>query len=96
VKSKTLLIIVLTIVKYIYLILIKGKIQHDKTFTVAAATAKQYNLCNVAKLKQDYRVAKKMGRERERELTIKILSKLPGRNQLVYNTNATSYQKSSV
>jgi hypothetical protein len=48
--------------------IIKGKIQLDKTFTVAAATANQFNLCNVAKLKQDYRVAKKGGgRGREGE-----------------------------
>jgi hypothetical protein len=41
-------------------------------------------VCNVAKLKQDYRVAKKGGGSgRGRELTIKIL---PGRDQLVnYN-----------
>jgi hypothetical protein len=64
--------------------IIKGKIQHDKTFAVAAATANQFNLCNIAKLKQDYRVAKKRGK-RGRELTIKIPSKLPGRDQLVYN-----------
>jgi hypothetical protein len=45
--------------------MIKGKIQHDKTLVVAAATANanQFNLCNVAKLKQDYRVAKKRGGE---------------------------------
>ena len=39
---------------------------------------------NIAKLKQDHRVAKKRG-GRGRELTIKILSKLPGRDQLVFN-----------
>jgi hypothetical protein len=66
---------------HIFLILyyLKDKIQHNKTFTVAAATANQFNLCNEAKLKQDYRVAKMRGRE----LTIKISSKLPGRDQLV-------------
>jgi hypothetical protein len=62
------------------------KIQLDKTFVVTAATANQFNLCNVAKLKQDYREAKKRGeergRERGRELTIKIPSKLSGRDQL--------------
>ncbi len=45
--------------------IIKGKIQHDWTFTVAAAInfkkKIKFNLCNVAKLKQDYRVAKKLG-----------------------------------
>ena len=44
--------------------IIKGKIQHDKTFAVAAATANQFNLCNIAKLKQDCRVAKERERER--------------------------------
>jgi hypothetical protein len=44
--------------------IIKGKIQHDKTFAVAAAN--QFNVCNVAKLKQDYRVAKRTGGEGER------------------------------
>ncbi len=29
--------------------IIKGKIQHDQTFAVAAATANQFNKCNVAK-----------------------------------------------
>jgi hypothetical protein len=44
--------------------IIKGKIQHDKTFAAAAAIAtainfkKKINRCKVAKLKQDYRVAK--------------------------------------
>jgi hypothetical protein len=73
--------ILISIVSYI----IKGKIQHDKTF--AAATANQLNQCNIAKLKQYYRVAKKRGdegeREGERELSIKIPCKLPGRDQLV-------------
>jgi hypothetical protein len=41
--------------------IIKGKILHDKTFAVAAATANQFNMCNVAKLKQENRVAKKLG-----------------------------------
>jgi hypothetical protein len=41
--------------------IIKGKIQHDQTFAVAAATANQYNMCNVAKSKQENRVAKKLG-----------------------------------
>jgi hypothetical protein len=45
--------------------IIKGKIQHDKTF--AAATANQFNVCNVAKLRQYYRVAKKGGDEGDRE-----------------------------
>jgi hypothetical protein len=49
----------------------------------------KFNLCNIAKLKQGYTVAKKGG---GRELTIKTLtiqfpSKLPGRDQLVYNRN---------
>ena len=45
--------------------IIKGKIQHDKTFAAAAAIATainlnkfKFNMCKVAKLKQDYRVAK--------------------------------------
>jgi hypothetical protein len=43
--------------------IIKGKIQHDKTFAAAAAIAtainfKKINRCKVAKLKQDYTVAK--------------------------------------
>ncbi len=76
--------------------IIKGKIQHDKTFSVAAATAtaNQYNLRNIAKFKQDYRVDKKRGGEGEREregeggrgrererADNKIPSKLPGRDQ---------------
>jgi hypothetical protein len=66
--------------------IIKGKIQHDQTFAVAAATANQFNLFNIAKLKQDCQ--KERGRGRERELTIKIPSKLPGRDQLVkYSTD---------
>ena len=39
--------------------IIKGKIQHDQTFAVAAAN--QFNMCNVAKSKQENRVAKKLG-----------------------------------
>ncbi len=44
--------------------IIKGKIQHDKTFAAATATAItfkknfKFNTCNVVKLNQDYRVAK--------------------------------------
>jgi hypothetical protein len=45
--------------------IIKGKIQHDKTFAAAAAIATtinlkkiKFNTCKVAKLKRDYRVAK--------------------------------------
>ena len=43
--------------------IIKGKIQHDQTFAVAAATAtaNQFYMCNVAKSKQENRVAKKLG-----------------------------------
>ncbi len=68
--------------------IIKGKIQHDKTFAVTAATINQFNLCDVAKLIQDYRVAKKRG-GRGRELTIKTPSQLPGRDQLVLNKAQT-------
>jgi hypothetical protein len=39
---------------------IKGEIQNDKTFAAAAAIANHF-LCIIAKLKQDYRVAKKLG-----------------------------------
>jgi hypothetical protein len=45
--------------------IIKGKIQHDRTFAAAAAIATtislkkfKFNTCKVAKLNQDYRVAK--------------------------------------
>jgi hypothetical protein len=41
--------------------IIKGKIQHDQTFAVAAATANHFNMCNIAKSKQENRVAKKLG-----------------------------------
>jgi hypothetical protein len=39
---------------------IKGEIQNDWTFAAAAATANHF-LCIIAKFKQDYRVAKKLG-----------------------------------
>ena len=53
--------------------IIKGKIQHDQTFAVAAATANQFNLFNIAKLKQD---CQKERGEREREIESEVLLKI--------------------